>query len=156
MIEKEFQKFFHEQISSSSSPFVPFLRNATEFFIMRKQWLGQSTPQQSQVADDVVNAIHNNDQLEEMPSIQPTTVSKKSKSKKSKDQNTLLLHYTHEKRFASTKRDVHKTYAAVFVNTPAIDVKMIVGNRNRRPAANELIRKKPPKWLLRNKTDRSK
>ena len=149
MIEKEFQKFFHDQISSSL-PFLPFLRDATEFLVMRKGLIGQSTPTQSQVVNDIANAILHNDQLEELASSKTTIVTKKPESKKSIDENTMLLHYTHEKRFASTKRDIHKTYADVFTNTPAMNIRMIVGNRNRRAAATDLIRKKPIKSLLRN------
>ena len=40
---------------------------------------------------------------------------------------------------------MHQVYEDIFKNTPAMDVKIIVGNRNRRDAKNELIRKRPPK-----------
>jgi hypothetical protein len=50
----------------------------------------------------------------------------------------LIIHYTHEKRFDSLKRDMHKIYHTDFQNTPVDDIKMIVGTRNRRDARNDL------------------
>ncbi|CAF4327710.1 unnamed protein product, partial [Adineta steineri] len=41
-------------------------------------------------------------------------------------------------------------YDNVFKNTPAMNMKLIVGNRNRRDALNELIRKRPKRSLLQN------
>ena len=38
---------------------------------------------------------------------------------------------------------MHHAYADVFQNTPAMQIKLTVGNRNRRDAQNELIRKRP-------------
>lgn len=154
MIEKEFQKFFHDYISSS--PFTAFLQDANAFYVMRKQMMGQSTPQQSQVANDVANAIFENDEIEELHSIVPTiTTTGRTGNRKPIEKNTLVLHYTHEKRFSSTKRDIHKTYGDVFADTPAMDIKILVASRNRRKAANDLIRKKPLKSLLTNKPYKS-
>lgn len=66
-------------------------------------------------------------------------------------ENKLITHYTHEKRFRSVKRDLHQVYDDIFHNTPAAAVKLIVGNRNRRDARHELIRKKPKLSVLQNK-----
>ena len=60
----------------------------------------------------------------------------------------LILHYTHEKRFAGYKRDLHQIWSETFVNTPALEVKLIVGNRNNRHAKHELVRKRPHPSLL--------
>ena len=45
---------------------------------------------------------------------------------------------------------MHHVYQAVFQDTAASDIKMIVGNRNRRDARNELIQKRPQPFLLKN------
>jgi hypothetical protein len=45
---------------------------------------------------------------------------------------------------------MHKIYDDVFKNTTVDDVKLIVGNRNRRSARYNLIRKRPKQSLLRN------
>ncbi len=51
---------------------------------------------------------------------------------------------------------MHHVYADIFQNTLAMNAKIIVGNRNRRDAKNELIRKRPTKRLLQNKPNHSK
>jgi hypothetical protein len=51
---------------------------------------------------------------------------------------------------------MHKLYENIFENTPAMDVKIIVGNLNRRSATHELIRKRPKKAILQDKTIKNK
>ena len=63
----------------------------------------------------------------------------------------LIIHHAHEKRFSSFKRDMHHVCDTVFQNTPVADVKIIVGNRNRPKAKNELIRKRPKQTLLKSR-----
>jgi hypothetical protein len=153
IIETEIRKFFHDY--KSSLPFVPFIQDENEFFLMRKQIMGQSTPQQSQVANDITNVIINNEQIDQ-PSIEPHLSKYNTDKTKIDHKNRLILHYSHEKRLPSTKRDIHKIYDNVFGNTPAMYVKMMVASRNHRTATNGLIRKKPLKSLLRNKSFKSK
>jgi hypothetical protein len=42
----------------------------------------------------------------------------------------MILHFTHEKRLAAYKKDFHQIYIETFAETPASDVKVIVGNQN--------------------------
>ncbi|CAF1340395.1 unnamed protein product [Adineta steineri] len=51
---------------------------------------------------------------------------------------------------------MHRVYQNVFKNTPAMDLRLIVGNRNRRNAKNELIRKRPKRSLLQCKQMQNK
>ncbi|CAF3465436.1 unnamed protein product [Rotaria socialis] len=46
---------------------------------------------------------------------------------------------------------MHQVYHDTFKDTPAMYTKLIVGNRIRRQAHNELIRKRPNQALLQNK-----
>jgi hypothetical protein len=73
-----------------------------------------------------------------------------------KKEKQLIIHCTHEKRLVSLKRDMHDIYHDVFVDTPLADLKLIVGTRNRRDARNDLIRKRPPRRLLRNEPKKRK
>ncbi|CAF4961497.1 unnamed protein product [Rotaria socialis] len=43
---------------------------------------------------------------------------------------------------------MHQVYDNTFKDTPAADVKLIVGNKNRRSAKTELICKRPKQSLL--------
>ncbi|CAF3341232.1 unnamed protein product [Rotaria sp. Silwood2] len=67
-------------------------------------------------------------------------------------EDKLIIHYTHEKRLHDVKRDMHQVYENVFQITPVSDVKLIVGNRNRRNACKELISKRPKLSILTNKS----
>ena len=73
---------------------------------------------------------------------------------KSKDHfntsNTLIIHYTHEKRFSSFKHDMHLIYDSTFLQHIGHDIKLIVGNRNRRDSTRELITKRPKRYILTN------
>jgi hypothetical protein len=119
---------------------------------MRQTLLGQPTQRQSQVALSAATAGIDNDPTDEQimkMEIEKTTTTTANERIYNKD-DKFFVHYTHEKRFHSLKRDMHKVYEDTFANTPAIYSKLIVGNRNRRNAQHELIRKRPKKTLLQN------
>lgn len=122
---------------------------------MRHKLLGQPTPRQTQVAVSAALADLDNDQIEEQPTKIEETSQQKDKNVNSTT-NKLLVHYTHEKRFESFKRDMHTVYEDVFANTPAMHAKIVVGNRNRRDTRNELVRKRPQRTILRNAMTQSK
>ena len=114
--------------------------------------MGQPTPRQSQVASSATTADIDNDQTDETIQIESkeTTTAKKLEKKSTNYGDKLFAHYTHEKRFQSCKRDLHRVYDNTFKNTPAMHLKLVIGNRNRRDAKNELIRKRPKPALLKN------
>ncbi|CAF4861540.1 unnamed protein product, partial [Rotaria socialis] len=153
-IEKQFRNFFSEYINSSS--FLPFIDNETQFVTMHNKILNLPTARQSQVSISAATADIDNDQTDE-PQNEPTTTTtttttaQERKKKEHTRGNKLIVHYTHEKRFQTFKSDMHQVYDNTFKDTPAADVKLIVGNKNRRPAKKELICKRPKQSLLINK-----
>ncbi|CAF1304525.1 unnamed protein product [Rotaria magnacalcarata] len=62
-IENEFHKYFSEYISKSL--FLPLIDDEHKYFLMRKQILGQPTPQQSQAAMSAALADIDNDPLDD-------------------------------------------------------------------------------------------
>ncbi len=75
------------------------------------------------------NIDHN--QLDEgEPSLQLEESNKNIEQKPKHHGNPLIIHYTHENRFESLKRDMHQVYDNVFKNTTIDDIQLIVGNRN--------------------------
>ena len=80
--------------------------------------------------------------------IRLTKINPKSPAIRKTYEDKLFIHYTHEKRFESLKRDMHKIYHDIFQNSPVDDLKLIVGTRNRRDARNDLIRTRPSRELL--------
>ncbi len=76
-----------------------------------------------------------NDQTNDSKQIQPQEITKKTQQKKANYRGKLFVHYTHEKRFQSFKRNMHHVYENhVFKNKNTMDRKLIAGNHNRRDA----------------------
>ncbi len=135
----------------SSSSFLPFIYHEQQFFRMRQPLIDQLTPRQSQVAANVAIANINNDQTDDTKPAELQEAMKKTGKKPIHYGDQLFVHYTHEKRFESFKRDMHTINDNVFKNTPVMDLKLIVGSRNSRDTRNELVRKRPKLALLQNK-----
>ena len=130
--------------------FYHLLRMKNNSFICVNKSLGQPTQRQSQVALSAATANIDNEQTDEQ-------IMEREKSKNNNQNNPIynkgdkfFVHYTHEQRFQSLKRDVHTLHQHMFHNSPAIYSKLIVGNRNRRNTQHELVRKRPRKALLQN------
>ncbi len=51
-------------------------------------------------------------------------------TQKSKWDEKLIIHYKHEARLETYKRDIHQLWYRTFGNTPVAGTKLIVGNRN--------------------------
>ncbi|CAM4986946.1 unnamed protein product, partial [Rotaria socialis] len=149
-IENEFHKYFSEYISKS--PFLPLIDDEQKYFLLRKQILGQPTPRQTQVALSAALADIDNDPLDDDEKQQPNPDPKKSEENISNINQKFFTHFTYEKRFKTSKRDMHQVYHDIFKDIPAMYTKLIVGNRIHRQTHNELIRKRPNKNLLRNTT----
>lgn len=155
-IDKHVRKFLYEYIPSTS--FLPMLNDEQQFKRIRQHILGQPTPQQSQVAMSAASADLDNYPTNEQAIEKATNVlNNKQENKTTKaDRNNIIVHYKHEKRFHSFKRDMHHMYDSTFQNQIGNGMKMIVGNRNRRDAKKELIHKRPKQYLLKNKAHKSK
>lgn len=55
---------------------------------------------------------------------------------------TIILHYRHERRLQSYKKDIHTTWSNNFNATPISTVRLIVGHRNHSNLGVELIQKR--------------
>ncbi|CAF4872086.1 unnamed protein product [Rotaria socialis] len=147
-IDKTFRKFFSGHISSRS--FLPFLDNERQFSQMRIALSGQQSRQQSQVEMRIATLTNDNDHLVEDLDKKEEFIIQQNK-KTNKLQNKLIIHYTHEKRFKTRKRDMHRIFQETFVNTPIMETKLIVGNTNHKNTMKELIQKRPRQEILKNK-----
>ena len=135
------------------SPFQPYVHDEQGFTRLRHKILGLVTTRPSQVDARASIADVNNDALNEEDT-RPTTTTTTMKSTtvvNETHEDRLIVHYTHERRFERMKRQMHQIYDATFRNTPAENVKMVVGSRNQKDARNDLIRKRPNRALLQNK-----
>ncbi|CAM4987022.1 unnamed protein product, partial [Rotaria socialis] len=126
----------------STSPFLLLIDDENKFFQLRQKLLGQPTPRQSQVALSSATADINNDPVADETKQPNESTTKLDTTTITNYEEKLFLHYTHEKRFNVFKRDMHHVYEHTFKSTPAMYTKLIVGNRNRRQASDELIHKR--------------
>jgi hypothetical protein len=60
-------------------------------------------------------------------------------AKQTKFDKNLIIHYTHEKRLQSNKKDIHQLWKQTFEQTPVMDTRLIIGTRNSRNTARELV-----------------
>ncbi|CAM4979264.1 unnamed protein product [Rotaria socialis] len=150
-IENEFKKYFSEYISNS--PFLNFIDNENKYNHTRQKLLGLPTLRQSQVAMSAAQANIDNDEADDRLN-QPDESTKQPEKKTFNFDEKLFIHFTHENRFHTYRKDLHQIYNDVFQQTPAMDTRLIVRNRNRRETQNELIRKRPTKAILQNKQPR--
>ncbi|CAF4535240.1 unnamed protein product [Rotaria magnacalcarata] len=151
-IDKTFRKFFSDYISSRS--FLPFLDNEAQFIQMRIALSGQPSRQQSQVELRIATLKTDNEHLIEESDKKREFAIPENK-KPNEFQKKLIIHYTHEKRFKTRKRDLHRIFQETFVSTSIMETKLIVGNTNRKNTMKELIQKRPKQAILKNKTKAS-
>ena len=137
------------------SPFQPHINDHHEFLSIRNRILRQPSTRQSQTAMNAATIHINNDGLDQS-AVPAEQLPIEMKATRAAHEHDLIVHFTHEKRFQSLKRDMHEIYDGVFRNTPVADVKLIVGTRNRRDARSDLIRKRPNRTLLQNKPRKGK
>jgi hypothetical protein len=110
----------------------------TFFEIIRSNLLNKPTVAEHQIASRIAKTIdlHGNN-TEDDPLV------KRRLAKTSKWINNLIIHYTHENRFESSKKDIHELWDHVFTNTPVMNTKLVIGNRNNPNITKALVRRNP-------------
>ncbi|CAF1649087.1 unnamed protein product, partial [Rotaria magnacalcarata] len=130
--------------------FLQSIDSEKNFYQFRKKILGQPTPRQSQVALSAATADIDNHPEPDETNLPTESRMKLDTTTITNYEEKLFVHYTHEKRFTALKRDMHHVYEDIFESTPAMYTNLIVGNRNRRQASDELIHKRPAQTFLQN------
>ncbi len=102
---------------------------------MRNKLLRQPTHRQSQVVLSAATADIDNDQTDARLTEPQTSASKQP----TKNDTKLIIHYTHEKRFHTLKRDMHEVYANTFGNTPAIRARLGSGYTSGRVGSGRVV-----------------
>jgi len=74
----------------------------------------------------------------------------------SKSTDNLIIHYTHEQRFDNFKKDIHKLWDQTLQQTPVVNTKLIVGNRNSRNATKTLMHRGPDHNYLSKQINNTK
>ena len=133
-----------------SSTILSWIEYEKQFYQIRTQLLKQQTNVEQQVQDRISSITDQSDEEQTKDKHNPN----KAQQKQDKWNKCLIIHYTHEQRLASYKRDIHQIWDATFKPTPIQETKLIVGNRNNRNSAEELVSKRPnmPKALAKPHT----
>ncbi|CAF4020406.1 unnamed protein product [Rotaria sordida] len=140
-IDRQFRKIFGNYVSSDS--ILPLIDNDEQFFQLRKEYMNQPTTRHSQVESRIAKFKENNEEPQiEQPVATTSTMTKKQKI--NIFQGSVIIHYTHEKRFTTMKKDIHKVFRETFQDYGLEAVRLIVGHRNSPNFEHELIRKRPP------------
>jgi hypothetical protein len=146
-IDKQFRKVFGDYISSSS--LLPIIDDENQFHQLRRKLMGQPTPRQSQIEAQITQPKQHNENYAEKTTKQTLpSVSNIHQQGKNKLQDNIIIHYTHENRFASMKRDMHEIFREAFKGLGIEAVRLIVGHRNSPTIQRELIRKRPHMKLM--------
>lgn len=109
-----------------------------DFQFIRSNFLNRPTAAELQIAARIGKlGDQNNNDLDD-------TLSVLIKSKQtSKSHDNLIVHYTHEKRFETVKKDIHQLWNQMFEHTPVSNTKLIIGHKNNKSATQELVRRRP-------------
>jgi hypothetical protein len=74
--------------------------------------------------------------------------------KESNPSRHLIIHYTHEARLETYKKQIHQLWDQIFADTPVTGTKLIVGNHNSCNATKKFIRRRPHFMLPTNTTSK--
>lgn len=140
-IEKQLRIVFENSILTTA--IHPTL-DESRFLLHRTKLMGTMTARQSQV-DHRITLSKLDNGME--PMIFNTNLRKQKKL-----QDRILLHYTHENRLQTMKRDIHEVFRQSFIGLGIDNLRLIVGHRNSPSIQRELIRKRPPINLLKKFT----
>jgi hypothetical protein len=106
--------------------------------VFHRYFLNQPTIHEHQLASRIAKTINpdKNDTVDN-----PTVETKRNKE--SKWLNNLIIHYTHEKRLAIYKKNIYQIWNQTFQETPVLDTRLIIGNRNSKNLTKQLVRRRP-------------
>jgi hypothetical protein len=122
-------KFFTNQLNIL--PILPCIEAEHDFNFIRHRLLIRQTITEHEIAKRIAKTDTSN----QLPQIRfhPT----------SKWKDNLIIHYTHEERFATSKRDIHRLWDQLFQTTPVATTKLIIGNRNSPNIMNFIVHRRP-------------
>lgn len=137
-------KFIHSQLRVRS--IIPWIETENDFHFIRSYLLDRPTVPELQMVSRIMRAA---DDPPTSHTVNASLVPLKQKQKFKSTVN-LIIHYTHEKRFHTFKKDIHQLWDAVFGCTPVSNTKLIIGHRNNKSTTQELVQRRPhslPKLL---------
>lgn len=141
----------------SRTSIIPVIENEYKFIQLRKTLMGQPTARQSQIGAQIAQYTLDNDEYKEKPSMQIATSVSTTDQQRKKCHDNIIIHYTHENRFISVKKDMDEIFREAFQGLGIDTVRLIVAHRNSPNSQRELIRKRLhiKLMILRHKGNKS-
>jgi hypothetical protein len=133
-INNRFKQFLHSKLYNKS--IIPLFEAESAFQLIRFNLLNKPTVAEHQIASRIARATDHQDE-------KLSVVTEAEKQSIISDVDKLIIHYTHEKRFESFKKDIHRLWDKIFQSTPVSHTKLIIGHRNNKNATQELLRRRP-------------
>jgi hypothetical protein len=121
----------------SISDVLPAIHTANDFVRLRSLLLNRPTIPEYQIASRLAKAIKNNP----AEKINDPLV-KARLNKQSKFDTNIIIHYTYEKRLQSNKNTIHQLWHQTFKQTPVMNTRLIIGNRNSPNMTQELVHRR--------------
>jgi len=129
-------KFLTQNITVSS--ILPLIDDERDFIFICEHLLNKATATEHQIASRIAKTIdpNTNDTIDD-PLVRLRL------NQQPELHNKLIIHYTHEARFASYKADIHQIWNQIFKNTPVMNTKLIIGHQNNRNVTKTLVHRRP-------------
>ncbi|CAF1562690.1 unnamed protein product [Didymodactylos carnosus] len=127
----------HDYLSTSCAS--PWTDNENAFVAVHQQLFNKSTTPEYQIASRIAKTTI----IESKDNINNLLIQTKL-DKETKWLTSLIIHYTHEKRLASYKKDIHQLWNQTFKQTPFINTRRIIDNRSSPNITNQLRRRHQP------------
>jgi hypothetical protein len=129
-------KFFTSNITISS--IIPFIDNEHDFTFIRNHLLNKTTVTEHQIASRIAKTIdpHTIDTIDD-PLVQIRL------RQRSKWIDNLIIHYKHEERFETFKKDIHQLWNQTFANKEVMNTKLIIGNWSSQNVTNIFVHRRP-------------
>ncbi len=135
-IYSRFNKFFSSGLPTSFLLFMITIEH--NFAFTRRILLNRPTIPEYQIASRITRTINvDSEEVVDNPLVRARL------RKKTKFDTNLIIHYTYEKRLQRNKKDIHQLWNQIFQQTPIMDTRLIIGNRNSRNLTRELVHRRP-------------
>jgi hypothetical protein len=125
------------------------IHDENEFLLLRRQLMKQTTVHEHRRAARIARTMDYDDPPTNVhPLVKAKLLKRKERAK------SIILHYTHEQRFAHYKRAIHQMWDDTFHNKPLHSTTLTVGTRNNPNLGKELVYRNPLSKNGRRNTSR--
>ena len=131
-IHSKFQKFFAAYFPISFV--LPMITNENDFNFIRDILLNKPTIPEYAIASRIAKSLD----TKSVDEVNDPLVKARLRKQNKFDKN-LIIHYTYEKRLENNKKDIHKLWNQTFQQTPVLNTRLIIGNRNNQNLTKEIV-----------------